>query len=41
MENLISAFTLVMWFGIMVLVFFMLTVPTSFGIPEHYWEIDK
>ena len=36
-----SAFTLVMWFGIMVLVFFMLTDPTSFGIPEHYWEIDK
>ena len=36
-----SVFTLVIWFGIMVLVFFMLTDPTSFGIPEHYWEIDK
>ena len=33
-----SVLTLVFWLGIMILALLMLTDPTSFGIPENYWD---
>ena len=33
-----AVITLVFWLGIMILALLLFTDPTSFGIPEKYWE---
>ena len=34
-----AVITLIFWLGIMIFALLLLTDPTSFGIPENYWEL--